>query len=272
MSDAPRPGSESDEQVPLVGNWLSHIDDRLDAAGGLLLCLDFDGTLAHIAEDPTTVELSVECQQALETLAERDDIRLAVISGRALDDVRQRVGLDGIYYAGNHGLEIIEDGQVTAHPVADDRRSTIREICETLSERLADEPGCHVENKGVTATIHHRLASDDRTTHIRALVRSTVEEIAGDDVTLESAKSAVELRPTIDWGKGDAVETFRERVPDDYLPMYIGDDSTDESAFQAVADDGIGIHVGSGRNTAAAFRIPDPNGVATFLEWLADQG
>ncbi|WP_254534746.1 trehalose-phosphatase [Halomarina litorea] len=269
MPDATRPGSASDDRAPLVGNWLSRIDDHLHAAGGLLLCLDFDGTLAHIAEDPTTVAPTAECRRALVDLADREDVRVAVISGRALDDVRDRVGLDGIYYAGNHGLELDEVGDTVVHPVAEKHRPTVRAACEALSDRLVDEPGCHVEDKGVTATVHHRLAPDERTARIRALVRSTVEEVGGDALRLTPAKAAIELRPDLDWGKGDAVRTFRERVSEDYLPMYVGDDSTDESAFEAVAADGIGVHVGDGRDTAATFRVPDPDGVASFLDWLS---
>lgn len=269
MPDATRPRSDGDERAPLVGNWLSRIDERLHAAGGVLLCLDFDGTLAHIAEDPTAVEPTAECRAALETLTERSDVRVAVISGRALSDVRDRVGLEGVYYAGNHGLELDETGDTVVHPVAEKHRSTVRAVCEALSDRLADEAGCHVEDKGVTATVHHRLAPDDRTARIRALVQSTVEEVGEGALQLTPAKAAIELRPPLDWGKGHAVETFRDRVPDDYLPMYVGDDSTDESAFEAVAADGIGVHVGDGRDTAATCRVPDPRGVATFLEWLA---
>ncbi len=271
MSDAPHSGSGSDEQAPLVGNWLSRIDECLDDAGGVLLCLDFDGTLAEIAEDPTAVEPTAECRRALDALTDREDVRIAVISGRELADVRERVGLDGIYYAGNHGLEVYENGETMVHPVAEDHRETVRAVCAELRDRLADEEGCHVEDKGVTATVHHRLASDDRTTHVRALVRSTVEDVADGDLRLTPAKSAIELRPDLDYGKGDAVRKFREQVPRDYLPMYVGDDSTDESAFAAVAEDGIGVHVGSGEDTAATFRVPDPSGVATFLEWLADR-
>jgi trehalose 6-phosphate phosphatase len=271
MSDAPRSGTD-DGQSPLVGNWLSRIDDRLDAAGGLLLCLDFDGTLAEIADDPASVEPTPESRDALDVLAGHGNVRIAVISGRELADVRDRVGLDDVYYAGNHGLEVYEDGEVNVHPIAEKHRETVRAACDAIEERLDDEPGCHVEDKGVTATVHYRVAGDDRRAHVEAVVRSAVDEVAGDDLRLTAAKSAIELRPGIDWGKGHAVETFRERAPDHYLPVYIGDDTTDESAFEAVeAADGFGVHVGSGRETSATFRVPNPGGVASFLEWLGER-
>jgi trehalose 6-phosphate phosphatase len=268
MTDSIRPSDE--KRAPLIGNWLSDIDDRIARTDGLLCCLDFDGTLAEIAADPEAVELLPACRDAIHDLDERSDTTVAVISGRALSDVRERVGIEGLWYAGNHGLEIYHDGETVVHPVAEKRRSTVQTVCSEVADRLADEPGCWIEEKGVTATVHYRNAADDRGDHVEAVVRSTVQSV-GDGLVLTDAKEAVEVRPSIDWGKGDAVEVFRERIGEGYLPMYVGDDATDESAFDAVDDDGIGVHVGDGRGTAATYRVPDPTGVGTFLEWLADR-
>lgn len=256
-------------RAPLVDARREEIGRRLEAADGLLCCLDFDGTLAEISEDPADVEPLPACETAVADLSERSDTRVAVISGRALADVRERVGVEGIWYAGNHGLEIYRDGETVVHPDAERRRSTVQSVCSTVSDRLADEPGCWVEEKGVTATVHYREAPAGAGERVEATVRSAVRSV-DDGLELTDAKEAVEIRPAVDWGKGDAVEEFRERVADGYLPMYVGDDATDESAFEAVADDGVGVHVGDGRDTAATYRLSGPPAVAEFLEWLAE--
>ena len=265
MSEDPDDGG----RAPPADARRDEIGRRLEVADGLLCCLDFDGTLAEISEDPEGVEPLPACEAAVADLSEQSGTRVAVISGRALADVRGRVGVEGIWYAGNHGLEIHRDGETVVHPDAEERRSAVQSVCSAVSDRLADEPGCWVEEKGVTATIHYREAPAGAGERVEAAVRSAVRSV-GDGLELTDAKEAVEIRPAVDRGKGDAVEEFRERVADGYLPMYVGDDTTDESAFEAVADDGVGVHVGDGRDTAATHRLSGPPAVAEFLEWLAE--
>lgn len=241
---------------------------RARRAERVLLCLDFDGTLAPITASPDEARILPAARDALERLDRCDRVAVAVVSGRALTDVRDRVAVPGLVYAGNHGLERRFDGERIVHPAAEDARRALAELCGTLEQALADVDGCVVEDKGLTATVHHRRVADDRVDDVVERVERAVSD--RDDLRLTTGNAVVEVRPAVDWGKGAAVSSLVERVDGDPFVLYVGDDTTDESAFRAVRPDGVGIYVGAPTETAATCRLPDPASVADFLDWLAD--
>lgn len=266
MSGTSEPKSD---QPSLVSDRLSDIEQRLTSVDRVLLCLDFDGTLAPHVDDPDTAELTSGNQQVLETLAQQSSLDIAIVSGRALNDVRDRVGIDGLTYAGNHGLESdVWTDEATVHPRAAQYRSTIEEVCAELAHLDIDD--IEIENKEVTATVHYRNA-DIAAGTIEERVMSVVEESTGRNLQLVSGTEIVEIRPAIDWDKGHAVQQFEKRCQDDCLTIYIGDDTTDEDAFRAIEPDGIGIYVGTDGETEATYHVPDVDGVTAFLEWLAER-
>lgn len=250
----------------------SAIAEQLEAADGLLLCTDFDGTLTGIVADPDAPEMRPANRQSLERLSGRPNVSVAVVSGRELDDLQTRVGIDGIDYAGNHGLELDYRGETTVHPVAEKQASEIRAVCEEIERRVGDIEGCLVENKGVTATVHYRQADADAFSEIRTAIRDAIDDVAPDALDVSTGKAVVELAPAVPWDKGRAVSLFRDDVPDTWTTMYLGDDTTDEHAFRAIAPTGVSIHVGSDDETAAVHRTPDPDTVERLLEWLASEG
>jgi trehalose 6-phosphate phosphatase len=248
---------------------LSTVADRLSTADGLLFCTDFDGTLAGIEEDPDAPEIAPGNREALTTLRDHDQVRVAVISGRELADLRPRIGIEGIDYAGNHGLEIHRDGDTTVHPVAAKRGRDLEKIVADIEDRLADTD-CFVEDKSVSATVHYRTAPE-RAEEVHEVVASAVERVAPDGFELSTGKNIVELTPAVAWDKGRALSLFAADDKD-WLSMYVGDDTTDEAAFEALSADGIGIHVGPGTETAAEYRIENPAAVERFLDWLCTTG
>lgn len=240
---------------------------RIGAAREVLLCLDFDGTLAPITEAPNDARPLPAVEDPLRALAEREDLTLAIVSGRALADVRERVGLPGVAYAGNHGLELAFDGERVVHPDARAARDAVQDLCAALERDLGDVPGCVVENKTLTATVHYRQVPPDRVERVRERVARAVDR--RDALRRSTGKAIVEVRPAVDWGKGDAVAYLADELADDPFAAYVGDDATDESAFRAVEPDGVGVHVGPpGTETAATCRLPDPAAVADFLGWF----
>ncbi|WP_246279772.1 trehalose-phosphatase [Natronomonas salina] len=262
-SDDRRSGGDEDE-LPLLGNWLSLLEDRLSGAERLALCLDFDGTLAPIVEDPDAAAMPERTAAALEELAGHPGVDLAVVSGRGLEDLRERVAVDDCVLAGNHGLEIDRGGDRWTHPEVDPE--ALDRVRETVAERVESIDGCHVEDKRLTATVHFRRADVGRE-EVRPLVQSAVDDVSGFEAT--DGRQIVEIRPSVEWDKGEAV---RELVDDRALGIYVGDDTTDEDAFEALEDlpgGGVGILVGD-RPSAAEFRVHDVDGVRAFLEWLAD--
>jgi trehalose 6-phosphate phosphatase len=248
------------------------VGERLADAEGLLLCTDFDGTLTGIVADPDAPEMRPGNRESLRRLCDHQNVSVAVVSGRELDDLQSRVELDGVSYAGNHGLELAHRGETTVHPVAERQASEIRAACEAIEARVGDIDGCLVENKGVTATVHHRQADLNDTPEIRAAVEETVDDVAPDRIEVSTGKAVIELAPAVPWDKGQAVSFFREDVPDTWATMYLGDDTTDEHAFRAIAPRGISIHVGDDGESDAIYQTPDPDTVEQFLQWLAEEG
>lgn len=250
----------------------THLGDRLRAARGLLLCTDFDGTLTGIVDDPDAPEIGDANRESLRRLAASPRVEVAVVSGRALDDLRDRVGLDGVTYAGNHGLELHRDGRTTAHPVARSHGADVETVRDAVVERVGDIQGLVVEDKDLTVTVHYRNAPAERRDEIRDAVFEAVDRHAPDRVRTSTGKAVVELRPAVPWDKGSVVRLLVEDVGRGWLPVYVGDDTTDEDAFRALADvGGLGVRVGD-EPTAASYRIPDPTAVERLLSWLADDG
>ena len=230
----------------------------------MLLATDFDGTLAPIARTPSEAVLPVETRTLLRRLAVCEGVHLAIISGRALADVRLHVGIENIFFAGNHGLELAGPGVELHHPNASKAHSELEKAVSLLVEKTATLPGVFVEYKGPTAAIHWRLAAEK--------VREALREIVTDAVATSSRLQLVaghcvwELRPKGGWNKGDALRHLATRLgcaPGDVL--YIGDDTTDEDAFQVVKS-GLTFRVGvPAVETVARYRMRDAADVQSFL-------
>ncbi|MFC7154595.1 trehalose-phosphatase [Halomarina halobia] len=258
--------AESGAGVPSLWSISDAVADRLADAEGLLVCLDFDGTLAPIVPRPEEAAIPAATRKRIRALNALDGVQVAVVSGRALTDVRERVGLDGLVYAGNHGLELERGGDLTVHPLASASRPALRRACRAIHARLGTIPGCRVEDKGVTATVHYRDAADAAVPAIEEVV-STVA--GAESLRVTDGKAVFEIRPRIPWGKGRIVSLLAAEVGGGWLPIYVGDDTSDEDAFGVLADGvGIGVVVGSPSATAAAARLDDPDDVATFVGWL----
>jgi trehalose 6-phosphate phosphatase len=274
MSDATDTIPEREIPSRLRTNLYAVVEELVDHEG-LLVALDFDGTLAAIERRPEEAAIPEPTREAVSTLACRPNVEVAVISGRELADVRERVGLEdaaSISYAGNHGLEIHAD-EYEVHPEAKAAERDIDAVADLLTDELAHIDGVIVENKGVTATVHHRLVDDEEVPAVENAVETLVAD--HDDVRLTTGKDVLELRPEVDWDKGEAVRDLHdELVPDDerWLPIYVGDDTTDEAAFSVLADRGLGVKVGDDPDTEASYRVADPESVRTVLSWLNEYG
>ena len=131
---------------------------RVETAAALLLFLDFDGTLSPIVEEPMLAVLPAATRETLNELAAHETVTIAIVSGRSLGDVKGRVGIPSLVYAGNHGLEIRGRGLAFEHPEAAVLRVAIREITERIAEQAAPLEGVEIESKGLTSSVHYRRA------------------------------------------------------------------------------------------------------------------
>lgn len=245
----------------------AEIRTRVENAPGLLLCTDFDGTLAPIETDPAAATIRPENRELLETLRETGDVRVAVVSGRALSDVRERVGIEGIAYAGNHGLELRRRGETKLHPIARKQKETIGRICTALEDALDGISGTAIEDKSVTATVHYRNTPEAQVPSVRETVDAVVSRLGGGRIHRTGGKKIFELRPSVRWNKGMVVSLLAADH-EGWLPVYMGDDTTDESAFRAVSD-GLPIYVGTAKSNAR-YRIPQQSAVADCLSDLVE--
>jgi trehalose-phosphatase len=252
-----------------LADHLPGIEAAVRSAARVLVFLDFDGTLVPIQDDPMACELDPALRAVLTAIRECPRAAVAVVSGRDLADLVPGVGVEGIAYAGNHGLEIDGPGLSFREPGAVERRPELAEIVAALGAALERAPGAWVQDKGLSASVHYRQVEPDLVPAVREVVERVTEPYRGRFV-LRDGKMVREVRPAVDWHKGRAVRWLAERsaagVPDP-LVVYVGDDHTDEDAFQALPT-GVTVLVGPDRQTAAKYRVETPQEAADFLRWL----
>ncbi len=232
--------------------------------------LDYDGTLTPIVDRPEEARLSAEMRQTVKTLARHCTV--AVISGRDLKDVQDLVGLEEIYYAGSHGFDIAgPEGKKLEHQAGTEFLPVLAQAEKALRDRLDQNiPGVQVERKKFSIAVHYRRVSEDRIQEIEAVVDQVLEE--NSRLRKGSGKKIFELQPDIDWNKGKALLWLLSKLEldrEDVLPLYIGDDVTDEYAFEVLRNRGLGIVVQEGgKSSAARYRLRNPGEVEEFLRSL----
>lgn len=254
-----------------LNDHLSEIAACVSGSRHVLLFFDFDGTLAPIVEDPAQARMPAETRQSLVQLAGSDKFSLAIISGRALSDLRERVGLENLIYAGNHGLEISGPGFDFVEPEAARQLEALGELSQRLRVPLRHVPGVEVENKVLSASVHFRRAPAASLAEVREMVEAEVDTV-GSPFEVTEGRKVFEIRPRVDWHKGMAVGWIREGSGHpEALCIYVGDDLTDEDAFLALPG-GITVSVGQTRKTSARYYLEHQESVQEFLIWLTEQG
>lgn len=257
-----------------AAQWL----EQWRRSGRLVLLLDFDGTLAPIVDRPHQAELSASAGRALGQLCRDPSAEIAIISGRSLEDVRDRVGIPRIHYAGNHGMEVAGPLVNLSLPPAVAARPQLAAAARRLSAELCGIPGAEVEDKGLTLTVHFRRAENGSVPRIREAVSLIAAAFPG--LAITEGKMVLEVRPRVEWGKGEAVELLLSRLqpPQGSMVLYIGDDRTDEDAFRAVLRwehgcvDGVIVAAPPFPESAASCYLESPAQVGVLLSFLAGDG
>jgi trehalose 6-phosphate phosphatase len=246
---------------------LSFLDPMLRRSQSMMIACDFDGTLCPIAETPSDVHVAPNMLGVLRLIANSPSMKLAIVSGRAIEDVARRIPVDAVF-AGNHGLQIRGGGIEYEHEHARQVRPQLERCCRELREILKPWSGAWIEDKHLSATVHFR-AVDPR--EHEALRRAVRRSIAGRSrsIGLRAASKALELYPKIGWHKGDAVSYIKQQCGPFDTCVCLGDDYTDENMFEA-APGNINIRVGQNRPTKASLYLNDPSDVAIFLQHLWD--
>lgn len=228
------------------------------------LFLDLDGVLAPLALTPDAVGPDARRTLLLRRLDRQLGGRLAIVSGRTLSEIDRISGAAAPSASGVHGLERRRrDGSLDSRPASPGVRAAVA----AFSAFAADRPGVIVEDKGVSAGLHFRLAPDSEPEAGR-LARRLAEETG---LALQPGSMVMELKtPGAD--KGRALTAFMAEAPfAGAVPVMLGDDLTDEHGFAAAAIlGGFGVLVGPARDTAARYRLADVAGVLDWLEAVAE--
>jgi trehalose-phosphatase len=251
-------------------NILSEWERVMEALRGqaLVVFLDYDGTLTPIVDRPELAVLDPAMRSAVAELAECWPTQ--IVSGRGLEDIQRLVGIDGLWYAGNHGYDIAAPhGSSGNRQVAPDLEPEIHSAAHELRDATRRFPGVLIEDKRFSLSVHYRLVDE---AHLPEL-ESLVYRVAAGHPTLKKSdgKKLFELRPARDWDKGKALLWLLEATgQNNAFPIYLGDDTTDEDAFAVLVERGIGVLVTDlPRPTAARYSLQDSYEVRLFLERLA---
>ncbi|XP_015878197.1 probable trehalose-phosphate phosphatase C isoform X2 [Ziziphus jujuba] len=273
---------------------LGSFDRMMKAAKGkrIVVFLDYDGTLSPIVDDPDRAFMSDEMRGAVREVAKY--FPTAIVSGRGRDKVKEFVKLSNVYYAGSHGMDIMaparplvksSDGKYQTKSL-DKKGSevifqpakmflpTIKEILKELEEKTRKIPGAKVEDNRFCISVHYRKVREEDYGILEEKVMSVVEKYP--EFHLTEGKKVMEIRPSIQWNKGHALEYLLETLgvsnSSEVLPLYIGDDRTDEDAFKVIRcrGEGFPIIVSSiAKGTEASYSLHDPSEVLSFLLRLA---
>ncbi|HET9965714.1 MAG TPA: trehalose-phosphatase [Rubrobacter sp.] len=239
--------------------------------------LDYDGTLTPIVDRPEDAVISESMRNAVRELAKRCPV--CVVSGRDRRVVQELMGVDDLIVAGSHGFDIWSPaGGEIQREEGEEFGGLLEGVEARLREELGGIEGALVEPKKSSVAAHYRLVSEDERPRVGRVVEKILAEHP-DGLKVTPGKMVYEVQPNIDWDKGKAVLYLLGALDldrDDVVPIYLGDDITDEHAFEALATKGIGIFVGraddpevAGRTTAADYVLHDVPEVERFLDTLA---
>ena len=244
--------------------------------------LDYDGTLTPIVDRPQDAVISDSMRDAVSRLAERATV--CVVSGRDRSVIDQWMGIDGLVVAGSHGFDI---GGQREGAVRHDAVAGVEDLLANVTDRLRAEvgpvEGAGIEPKRFSVAVHYRLAAPEQWPMIKAVVDGLLAEYP-DQLKVTPGKMVYEIQPKVDWDKGKAVQFLRRALHvegDEFVPLYLGDDITDEDAFKALTGSGNGRGVGvvvadlsdpeqADRSTAADFVLESTGEVQRFLNALAN--
>ncbi|MBN1526430.1 MAG: trehalose-phosphatase [Candidatus Omnitrophica bacterium] len=237
----------------------------------IFVFLDYDGTLTPIAKTPSKAFISPEARSLLKRLLKNGACKIAVISGRGLGDIKKMVGVSGIIYVGNHGLEIEGPKLRFKSPLSPGFLKILEKIGRELREALSAIKGAIVEHKGLTLSVHYRMADKKDALAVKNFFYEVMEPyIVKNEAHVTFGKKVFEVRPPMRWDKGKAVmwllarQRFAKR--DAVKAVYIGDDVTDEDAFRVLRDKGLTIVVGRPLLSCAQYYLNNPGEVASFLK------
>ncbi|MBM7505133.1 trehalose 6-phosphate synthase/phosphatase [Agromyces aurantiacus] len=241
---------------------------RLAEVPRLLVALDFDGTLAPIVDRPDEARATDRARAAIERLADSDDTRVALISGRALESLKDVAAPPvAALLSGSHGVELQLDGGGVTLDLRETELTRLDRLIEIVEDAASTSEGAWVERKPAGIALHTRRLGASAGAALQRVARERVEA-ALPGLATRSGKNVLEFAVRAS-DKGEALTRLRQHSGADAV-LYVGDDVTDEDAFATLETDDVGVKVGQGKSLAA-YRLRGPDDVALLLELLAEQ-
>lgn len=252
---------------------LEDVAFRVSGTRRLFLFLDYDGTLAPITDEPRKAALPPYTRRVLKRLANNKRVVLSVVSGRMLKQVKNLVNIGGIYYAGCHGLEMERLKNTRLISGLSGLKKKYAFIKRGLKSTLKDIQGWMIEDKGMVLTLHYRRVAPKKVRALKDGFYSVVKPcVRNKGVAVAGGKKVLEIRPCIEWDKGKYCLYLMDRLKYKRgrdMPVYIGDDKTDESAFKVLRKRGVTIFVrGEKKTSSAEYYLCSTDEVTDFLSRL----
>ncbi|CAH0546123.1 unnamed protein product [Brassicogethes aeneus] len=248
------------------------LDEYISNGKKLALLLDYDGTLTPLVAHPDLAVIPNETKEILNRISKYDGLFLAVISGRGLSKVKELVGINGIHYAGNHGFEILSpDGSLYIHQIHEELQKKLREMVDELSKNASDN-GAWVEDKTYSITYHYRAVPDQMKKEYQEKALKIMNKSG---FRINQAHMAIEAKPPINWNKGTASvmileKHFSKNWMNETKVIFIGDDTTDEDAMEALKGNSCTFRISQDENvsTHSTHVLKSLDCVLDILKWI----
>jgi trehalose-phosphatase len=241
-----------------------------NTARSIVLFLDFDGTLSPIVKRADQAMISTDIKTTLSELSKNKKNHIVVVSGRTLSDVKQRVGINNISYAGNHGLEWSIDGKDGAVPIKDTFHTQLNNLHVTLKKSIEKFPNTYIQDKGLSLSVHYRLLPPDREEEFHAMFSKIAQSLDPKLFSVIQGKKVYDILPAEGGTKGTFCTYFLSQIKPSIPPTqvwYVGDDTTDEDAFKMLPD-AITVRVGNDSRSLARYYVDSQKEVAMLLKKL----
>lgn len=242
----------------------------------LVLFLDYDGTLAPIKKLPSEASMDEDMREILNTLSQIPKCHVVIISGRTLRDLKEMVHIPKIIYVGNHGFEVEGVSSLNLHGMIPAQYfDDLASIKANLTNKLSAIKGLWIEDKGIILTVHYRPATEKAGELAQEIFQRECNPYTEKKrIAVMSGKKVLEIRPPLQWTKGEAALVILQKMEQEIgknkiTTIYVGDDVTDEDAFQALNPLGVTIRVGNQDGSHAQYFLNTQIEVATFLKEIA---
>lgn len=260
-----RQNSKVKNQPVLNTNYFEIAHDVFNKKIRPVLFLDFDGTLTDIKDKPELAVLAKDTRDLISKLSKKTII--VIISGRTRKDLERLIGVEDVFYAGNHGFDMKGRGLSMIKSTGYDFKG----LYKLLAEELKDIKGVLIEDKELSIAVHYRMVDETKFPYIESVVNRIIRD--NNMLRLMLGKKVFEIIPNIDWDKSKAMQWIIEKLQlswsGDSRIVYMGDDITDEFVFRFNRTRGLNILVSEKSIVSASdFRVKNVNEARSVLEML----